>query len=45
MEVPEEEPPEGATDGPGAQFSPPEVTEMFMVNGNTQDFFRPLGFS
>ena len=39
------ESPEGATAGSEKQFAPPEVTEMFMVNGNTQDFFKPLGHS
>ena len=34
---------EGAACGSEKRFAPPEVIEMFMVNGNTQDFFKPLG--
>ncbi len=44
---PDSEPMEGATAAVNtrAQYTPPEVTEMFLVNGNTQDFFKPQGFS
>ncbi len=44
---PDTEPTEGAGAGINtwAQYTPPQVTEMFLVNGNTQDFFKPQGFS
>ena len=48
VELPEEEEedsPGGATGSSAKQFSPPDVTEMFMVNGNTQDFFKRLGYT
>ena len=45
IELPEDgdERVEGAAGGAEKDFSPPEVIEMFLVNGNTQDFFKPLG--
>ncbi len=44
MEDEDDETPLGATGGQDKDFSPPEVTDMFMVNGNTQDFFKPMGY-